>query len=78
MKQCKSPKIKEIYKLIPYNLNERSEWIIDEFMNIFYQSNDKMEKLIKLFLSLKIISSNNNNLRFLTEASASYDSGLCR
>ena len=78
MKNCISPKIKEIYKLIPFNLNKNSEWIIDEFMNKFYQSNDKMEKLIKIFLSLKIISSNNNNLRLLTEASTSYSTGLCR
>ena len=76
IKDCITPKIISIYNLIPYDLKETSEWIINEF----FMNNSKINinKLIKIFSSLKIKKISFIKSRLLTEASTSYSTGLCR
>ena len=76
IKDCVTPNIKSIYNLIPFDLEKTSDWIIDEFMRKLPNSNNKMDMLVKIFLNLKIKSSNNNTLRLLD--SEGYGYTICK
>ena len=75
---CVSPRIETIYDLIPFDLVETSDWIINEFMAKLVSSDNNLDMLIKIFLKLKIKSSNNNTLRLLTDNPENYGVTICR
>ena len=73
--KCASPHIKSIYNLLPFDIEETSDWIINEFMMKLPSSMNKMDMLVKIFLDLNI-KSQNNNTRLLTEGN--YGVVICR
>ena len=75
IEECVSPRIETIYNLIPFDLVETSDWIIDEFMSKL-PSNNNMDKLVKIFLKLHIQKSIYNTLRLLN--SDSYGEVICK
>ena len=78
IKECVSPRIETIYDLIPFDLVETSDWVINEFMTKLVSSDNKFDMLIKIFLKLKIKSSNNNTLRLLTDNPENYGVTICK
>ena len=78
IKECVSPHIETIYALIPFDLVETSDWVINEFMTKLVSSDYKFDMLIKIFLKLKIQSSNNNTLRLLTDNPENYGVTICK
>ena len=75
IRECVKPNIISIYNLLPFDIEETSDWIINEFMMKLPSSMNKMDMLVKIFLDLNI-KSQNNNTRLLTEGN--YGVVICR
>ena len=72
---CLSSRINSIYDLIPFQLLETSESIINTFME---KSEKNIDELVRIFLKLNIETPNNNRLRLLYSDFGNFATPICK
>ena len=74
-RKCLSSRIESLYDLIPFQLLETSESIINTFME---KSEKNIDELVRIFLKLNIETPNNNRLRLLYSDFGNFATPICK